>query len=166
MSAKLHLIGLTGLGLLLGVDAFAQSQALEPQRGFDPRRYEDRAFDPTTQNVPLRAAVQRPRMTLLQIVPPTSGLGSPVPILHVETPTLRLNSDKRWTMDVVLTNNSPLTISPELRCTFMNGEKPVEVITVYLDGVGSGQKVFFNVYGPMGEIYVDRAPCAVLSTVN
>ncbi|HYC66191.1 MAG TPA: hypothetical protein VEC14_15785, partial [Reyranellaceae bacterium] len=72
MSAKLHVLGLMGLGILLGVDAFAQGQALVPERGYDPRRYEDRAFDPNSQVVPLRATVQRPRMRLIEIVPVTS----------------------------------------------------------------------------------------------
>jgi len=163
MSAKLHVLGLMGLGLLLGVDALAQGQALIPDRGYDPRRWEDRAFDPNSQVVPLRATVQRPRMRLIEIVPVTSGLGRQMPLLFVETPTLRLTNDRRWIMDVVLTNNSPLTMSPELRCSFMNGDRAVEVVTVVLDGVGAGQKVFFNVFGPPGEVYVDLAPCGILT---
>ena len=163
MSAKLHVLGLMGLGLLLGVDAFAQGQALVPERGYDPRRWEDRAFDPNSQVVPLRATVQRPRMRLIEIVPVTSTLGRQVPMLFVETPTLRLDRDQRWVMDVVVTNNSPLTLEPQLRCSFMNGERAVEVVTVMLDGIGAGQKVFFNVHGPMGEVYVNLAPCTILN---
>lgn len=161
MLQRLHVLGLLGLGLLIGADAVAQSQALQPERGFDPRRWEDRAFDPNEQVVPLRAGVQRPRLRLIEIVPITSGLGRPMPLVNVETPTLRLNRDQRWVMDVVVTNNSPLTLSPELRCTFMNGDRAVELVTVHLDGLGAGQKVFFNVYGPMGEVYVNLAPCSV-----
>ncbi|HYC66351.1 MAG TPA: hypothetical protein VEC14_16600, partial [Reyranellaceae bacterium] len=65
--------------------------------------------------------------------------------------------------DVVVTNNSPLTLEPQLRCSFMNGERAVEVVTVMLDGIGAGQKVFFNVHGPMGEVYVNLAPCTILN---
>jgi hypothetical protein len=161
MSSKLHVLGPMGLSVLLGVDAYAQGQAPQPERGFDPRRWEDRAFDPNEQVVPLRASNQRPRLRLVEIVPVSAALGRPVPLVSVEAPALRLNHDQRWVIDIVLTNNSPLTASPELKSNFMNGDRAVEIVTVLLEGIGAGQKVFFQVYDPMGETYVNLAPCNV-----
>ena len=141
--------------------ALAQTQALQPDRGYDPARPEDRAFDPNSQRVPLRLTTQHPRLTLLNIVPLTSGLGSPVPIMTLDAPALRLTAEKRWIVDLIATNNSPLTIAPEVKCTFMNGGRPVEIVSAFLDGLGAGQRVFFQVMGPEGEVFVDRAPCIV-----
>ena len=156
-------LGTLGLALALAASAFAQNQALQPQRGFDPSRPEDRAFDPSTQIVPLRAAIQRPRLRMIGVVPITSGLGSPVPILTLETPALRRTQEQRWVTDMVAANNSSLTLTPEIRCTFLNGERPVEIVTAFLDGLGPGQKVYFNIFGPPGEIFVDLARCEMVS---
>lgn len=160
LSALATLCATVALGLI-ALGAAAQNQALSPQRGFDPSRPEDRAFDPNSQNVPFHASVQRPPLRLIAIVPVTSGLGTNVPVLNLEAPALRLNQDQRWVIDLVATNNTSLTLSPEIRCTFMNGGKPVETVSVFLEGLGAGQKVYFNIYGPKGEIFVDHSPCQV-----
>ena len=162
--SKLIGLGALGLALALSTNAFAQTQALQPGRGFDPRRPEDRAFDPNSQNVPMRAAIQKPRMRMIGTVPITSGLNRDMPILTLEAPALRRTQDQRWVIDLVVANNSPLTITPEIRCTFMNSEKPVEMVTVFLEGLGAGQKVYFNIFGPSGELFVDLAPCQVISS--
>jgi hypothetical protein len=158
---KLIGLGLLAVSITAAGLALAQTQALQPDRGYDPSRPEDRAFDPRSQNVPLRMTTQHPRLTLLGIVPVTSGLGSPVPLMTLDAPALRLTADKRWVVDLVATNNSPLTIAPEIKCTFLNTGRPVEIVSAFLDGLGAGQRVFFQVLGPAGEIFVDRAPCVV-----
>jgi hypothetical protein len=153
------------LALTVDTQSFAQTQAVQPDRSLDPVRPEDRAFDPNLQNVPMRAATQKPRMRMIGTVPITSGLGLDVPVLTLEAPALRLTTEtRRWIIDLVVANNSSLTITPEIRCTFMNNEKPVEMVTVFLEGLGPGQKVYFNVFGPGGEIFVDLAPCQVISS--
>jgi hypothetical protein len=164
MLRKLAGLGLLALSMAVAGGVSAQTEALQPQRGFDPTRPEDRAFDPSTQDVPMRAAIQRPRLRLIGVVPITSGLGSNVPILSLEAPALRLTQTQRWVIDLVAANNSSLTITPEIRCTFMNGGKPVEMVTVFLEGLGAGQKVYFNIFGPPGDVYVDLAPCQVMTT--
>ena len=151
------------LTLTAGV-ALAQSQALRPAN--EAPQASDRAFDPRTQEVPFRTAVQRPVLRDIGPVPITSGLGTNVPVMTLVTPALRLNDTQRWVIDLTAANNSSLTISPEIKCTFMNGEKPVETISVYLSGLPAGHKVAFNVYGPAGEIFVDRAPCVAIGPLN
>ncbi len=151
------------LTLTAGV-ALAQSQALRPAN--EAPQASDRAFDPRTQEVPFRTAVQRPVLRDIGAVPITSGLGTSVPVMTLATPALRLNDTQRWVIDLTAANNSSLTISPEIKCTFMNGEKPVETVSVFLNGIPAGHKVGFNIFGPAGEIFVDKAPCVAIGPLN
>ncbi len=144
--------------------SFAQSQAVRPAS--EAPQASDRAFDPRTQEVPFRSAVQRPVLSHIGSVPITSGLGTNVPVMTLAAPTLRLTENQRWIIDLTAANNSSLTISPEIKCTFMNGEKPVETVSVFLNGIPAGHKVGFNIFGPAGEIFVDKAPCVAIGPLN
>lgn len=158
-----------GIGVLLASvvisgAVLAQSQALRPAT--EAPQGNDRAFDPRSQDVPFRAAIQHPRLRLVGTVPITSGLGTNVPVMWIDAPALRLNENRRWVIDPTAANNSSLIITPEIKCTFMNGEKPVETVSVFLDGLRAGDKVAFNIYGPAGDIFVDRAPCMAIGPWN
>lgn len=144
--------------------AFAQSQAVRPAN--EVPQASDRAFDPRTQEVPFRSAVQRPVLSHIGSVPITSGLGTNVPVMTLAAPALRLNESQRWVIDLTAANNSSLTISPEIKCSFMNGEKPVETVSVFLNGIPAGHKVGFNIFGPAGETFVDKAPCVAIGPLN
>lgn len=128
---------------------------------------EDRAFDPRRQVVAVPdVSVQVPRLEVVGTVPIVSRPGSSVPIVTLETPSLRLIGRARWVATLLLANNGERTIDAEITCRFGNDSSLVEAAKVVLRGVEPGQRVAAVARGPSGLLYVNNAVCAVDSPLQ
>ncbi len=122
----------------------------------------DLAFDPLGQAVYIQGiVVQKPSVVPLAAVPITAG--PTVPIVNIGDATLRAVPGKRWQIVLYLDNNSAHTVVPLLNCRFTNAGKLVEQTHVLVPAVGAGLRVGMTIYGPMTDLFVDRANCAVKS---
>lgn len=133
--------------------ANAPSQAASPS---------DRAFDPNAQiaSVP-GIVIQRPEATLVSSVPIMAG--PTVPIATLESGTLVAIPSDRWRTTMYVSNNSAGLVYPAINCRFMNGGKVVQETHIILPPVAPGQRVSVPVDGPRTNLFVDRAPCLLLT---
>jgi hypothetical protein len=142
---------------------------------------EDRAFDPRAQGgapgstigaapgvvLPGQGpATVEPQWRRIGAVPMRSVPGSQVPVVTLELPGLRPGSDYRWQLSMTLANNTPRTFDVTIGCTFNNGTRPVNELTVILRNVRGGEKVGTEIAGPPTSQFVDNAPCRVISPLQ
>lgn len=124
---------------------------------------QDRAFDPGGQVVSPRGVIeQHVPVTFLTTVPVTAGPSTP--LVEIGEAALRVIPGDRWEVSLQLTNNSAEIRRPVLSCRFMNHDKVVEEVRVVLPDVQGGTRVGLSAAGPRGEIYVDRASCAIVTS--
>ena len=60
-------------------------------------------------------------------------------------------------------NNSGQPFDAAVICSFRNGDRTVDEVTVWMRNVRAGDKVTAEVVGPAAQVYVDNAPCTVRS---
>jgi hypothetical protein len=107
-----------------------------------------------------------PQWRRIGAVPMRSVPGSQVPVVTLELPGLRPGSDYRWQLSMTLANNTPRTFDVTIGCTFNNGTRPVNELTVILRNVRGGEKVGTEIAGPPTSQFVDNAPCRVISPLQ
>ena len=122
---------------------------------------EDKAFDPTAQNVPLMIGEQRVRGRPVGKVPVTAG--PTVPIISFDVPTLRAVPGQRWQLVMYMDNNSDQTVTPVLECRFTNGANTVMSTRANIAQTGPSVRQGLLIYGPRVEAFVDHASCSVIS---
>jgi hypothetical protein len=122
---------------------------------------EDKAFDPRAQNVPAMIAEQRVRGRPVGSVPITAG--PTVPIVAMDSPTLRAVPGQRWQVVMYLDNNSNQTVEPVIQCRFLNGGNTVMDTRAKVTPTGPGIRQGLLIYGPRVDAFVDRASCNVIS---
>jgi hypothetical protein len=93
------------------------------QDGRPLTRPDDKAFDPSAQNVPTMVAEQRVRGKPVGSVPITAG--PTVPIVAMDNASLRVVPGQRWRAVLYLDNNSGNPVGPVIECRFTNGGKLV-----------------------------------------
>jgi hypothetical protein len=125
-----------------------------------PNTPADRAFNPSAQTATVPGVVvQNVPVSPLGSVPITAG--PTVPIVNLESASLRAVPGARWQVTMYLDNNSGNAVSPVITCSFTNSGKPVETTRAMLAQVGPGARVGFVVLGPKVELFVDHAGCNV-----
>jgi len=132
-----------------------------------PVPFEDRAFDPGTQQVaPQDLGQVAPPLRWIGRVPITAVPGSVVPIVTLDVPSLRPVAGGRWELALQLANNSPREIDVRIQCSFRNGYRRVADVVVLMPGVRAGEQVATEVSGPPVTSFVDNVPCEVLSPLR
>jgi hypothetical protein len=127
-----------------------------------PNTPEDKAFNPAAQEVVVRGVVQEkvaPR--IIGSVPITAG--PTVPLVEIDSPTLRAIPGGRWRVVLYLSNNSGSTFSPVVECQFKNGQRIVQRTEGLLPPTAGGQRVGFTLWGPRSQDFVDYVHCMVVS---
>jgi hypothetical protein len=122
---------------------------------------EDRAFDPRGQSVPMQVVEQRAQAKPVGTVPITAG--PTMPVVNMESPTLRALPGQRWQVTLYLNNNSGNTIAPVVECRFTNAGNTVITTRVAVSQIGAGVRAGIAVMGPRTDIFVDRASCQIAS---
>jgi hypothetical protein len=122
---------------------------------------EDQAFDPAAQSAPVSVVLQKAIAKPVGTVPVT--VGPTVPILNMESMTLRAVPGQRWHLVMYLNNNSNQPVSPVLECRFTNGGKLVTATRVEVSQVGASVRAGIAVAGPRVQYFVDKASCQVIS---
>jgi hypothetical protein len=84
---------------------------------------DDKAFNPSAQNVPATMVEQRVRGRPVGMVPVTAG--PTVPIVVMDNASLRAVPGQRWQAVLYLDNNSGNPVVPVIECRFTNGGNPV-----------------------------------------
>ena len=127
-----------------------------------PNTPADRAFDPLAQAVVVQGVVvQSPLVTPLGSVPISAGPS--VPLVTIESTSLRAVPAQRWQVVLYLNNNSANVVNPVVNCRFTNAGNSVEDTRAVLPPTGPGVRVGFIVYGPKTDLFVDRVSCGVIS---
>lgn len=128
---------------------------------------EDRAFDPHRQVVHTpTASIQVPQIRVIGTVPVLSRPGSDVPVVTLETPALRLANRERWVAPLILANNGERVIDADISCRFNNDGQLVEEARIQLRGIEPGQRVTSVARGPLAQLFVNNAVCAVDSPLQ
>lgn len=122
---------------------------------------EDAAFDPSAQAASMQAVLQKTTARPVGSVPITAG--PTVPIVVMESPTLRAIPGQRWQVVMYLNNNSGNTINPVVDCNFTNAGKPVTNTRAQVSPMGAGVRAGIAVMGPRTNFFVDKAQCQVVS---
>jgi hypothetical protein len=98
---------------------------------------DDKAFNPSTQNVPTTMIEQRVRGRPVGTVSVTAG------------PT------------VPIVNNSGNKVEPVIECRFTNGGNPVMATRAMVQQTAPSVRQGLVIYGPRTDVFVDRVSCQV-----
>lgn len=120
---------------------------------------EDKAFNPEAQNVPAKSVEQRIRGRPVGTVPVTAG--PTVPIVVMDSPSLRAVPGQRWQAVVYLDNNSSNPVDPVIECRFSNAGNAVMDARAIVQTTAPSVRQALVVYGPRTDVFVDRANCHV-----
>jgi hypothetical protein len=120
---------------------------------------DDKAFDPQAQSAPLRAAEQRLRGRPVGTVPVTAG--PTVPIVAMDSASLRAVPGKRWQAVLYLDNNSANPVDPVIECRFTNGGNAVMETRALVQTTAPSVRQGLAIYGPRTDVFVDRVSCRV-----
>lgn len=131
------------------------------QQAAVPSTPADKAFDPNAQASATQVVLQRPRGSLMGIVPITAG--PTVPAVVIDSPWLQAVPQQNWLSVLYVTNNSANVVDPVVSCVFTNGGRPVQDTRIVLSPAGPGERWGVPVYGPPVSTFVDRVTCRLLS---
>lgn len=120
---------------------------------------EDKAFNPDAQNVPAKSVEQRIRGRPVGTVPVTAG--PTVPIVAMDSPSLRAVPGQRWQAVVYLDNNSSNPVDPVIECRFSNAGNAVMNARAVVQTTAPSVRQALVIYGPRTDVFVDRATCRV-----
>ena len=120
---------------------------------------EDKAFNPEAQNVPARSVEQRVRGRPVGTVPVTAG--PTVPIVVMDSPSLRAVPGQRWQAVMYLNNNSGNPVDPVVECRFSNAGNVVMDARAIIQTTAPSVRQGLVIYGPRTDVFVDRATCRV-----
>ena len=120
---------------------------------------DDKAFVPGAQNVPARVADQRVRGRPVGTVPITAG--PTVPIVAMDSASLRVVPGQRWQAVLYLNNNSGNSVEPVIECRFTNGGTAVMTTHALVQPTGASVRQGLAIYGPRADVFVDRVSCQV-----
>jgi len=127
-----------------------------------PTSERDKAFDPSSQMAVVEGVtVQRPRATLMGVLPVTAGPS--VPIVTLDGASLQAVPGERWLTVIYITNNSANVVDSVVGCTFTNAGRRVEDTRVIVPPAGPGERLGVPVYGPRVDLFVDRATCRIMT---
>jgi hypothetical protein len=120
---------------------------------------DDKAFDPQAQSAPLKVAEQRLRGRPVGTVPVTAG--PTVPIVVMDSPSLRAVPGQRWQAVLYLDNNSPNPVDPVIDCRFTNGGNAVMDTRALVQTTAPSVRQGLVIFGPRTDVFVDRVSCRV-----
>jgi hypothetical protein len=120
---------------------------------------EDKAFNPQAQNVPAKSVEQRVRGRPVGTVPVTAG--PTVPIVVMDSPSLRAVPGQRWQAVLYLNNNSGKPVDPVIECRFSNAGNAVMDARAIVQTTAPSVRQGLVIYGPRTDVFVDRASCRV-----
>lgn len=120
---------------------------------------EDKAFNPQAQNVPAKSVEQRIRGRPVGTVPVTAG--PTVPIVVMDSPSLRAVPGQRWQAVMYLNNNSGNPVDPVVECRFSNAGNVVMDARAIIQTTAPSVRQGLVIYGPRTDVFVDRATCRV-----
>jgi hypothetical protein len=120
---------------------------------------DDKAFNPSAQNVPVTMVEQRVRGRPVGTVPVTAG--PTVPIVVMDNASLRAVPGQRWQAVLYLDNNSGNPVEPVIECRFTNGGKPVMATRAMVQQTAPSVRQGLVIYGPRVDVFVDRVSCQV-----
>ena len=129
-----------------------------------PTSIQDKAFDPRTQAIVVEGVtVQRPRASLMGLVPITAG--PTVPRVELDSASLQAVPGERWRTVLYVTNNSADFVETMIGCLFTNADRKVEDTRAIVRPAAPGERLGLAVYGPPVEMFVDRVTCRVISPI-
>ena len=107
----------------------------------------------------LKVAEQRLRGRPVGTVPVTAG--PTVPIVAMDTASLRAVPGQRWQAVLYLDNNSANPVDPVIECRFTNGGNTVMETRALVQTTAPSVRQGLAIYGPKTDVFVDRVSCRV-----
>jgi hypothetical protein len=130
------------------------SQVGRPLTGPD-----DKAFNPSAQNVPAKTVEQGLRGRPVGIVP--FAAGRTVAIVVMDNASLRAVPGKRWQAVLYVDNNSDNPVEPAIECRFANGGNTVMDKRAVVQQTAPNVRQGLVIHGPRTDVLVDRVSCQV-----
>jgi hypothetical protein len=140
----------------------SQGGTLAPPPG-DP----DAAYDPraaTSGYRPPEGAMPKPQPAVRRSGPrPIPNFSSPQPLVNLAANNLTYGEARYWQVTIVVTSNTPRTLSAQVQCTFLNGGRPVGDAYFGPTDIASGEQISTELVGPPTTVFVDSTNCKMLS---
>jgi hypothetical protein len=148
----------------LGGNGGVQSGNLgPPSASSDP----DAAYDPRAAGSsyrPPEEVMPKPQPLVRRTGPrPIPNFSSPQSLVNLQANNLTYGEARYWQVTIVVTSNTPRTLTTQIQCTFLNGGKPVGDAYFGPTDIAAGEQISTELIGPPTTVFVDSTNCRVLS---
>lgn len=127
-----------------------------------PLKPDDKAFDPRAQVVPI-TGIREQRVRGRPVGAASATAGPTVPLVSMDSPSLRAVPGQNWQVVLYLDNNSGKPADPVIECRFSNAGNTVMETRAIVEQMAPGVRQGLLIYGPGTGLFVDRALCRVTS---
>ena len=139
-----------------------QNGTLAPPN-YDP----DAAYDPraaTSGYRPPQDTMPKPQPLVRRTGPrPVPNFSSPQPLVNLAANNLTYGEARYWQVSIVITSNTPRTLTTQIQCTFLNAGQPVGDAYFGPTDIAAGEQISTELVGPPTTVFVDSTNCRVLS---
>jgi hypothetical protein len=146
----------------LGGGSQVQGGTLAPP-SYDP----DAAFDSrgaTAGYRPPEGAMAKPQPPVRRTGPrPVPNFSTPQPLVTLAANNLTYGEARYWQVSIIITSNTPRTLTTQVQCTFLNGGRPVGDAYFGPTDIAAGEQISTDLIGPATTVFVDSTSCRVLS---
>jgi hypothetical protein len=94
---------------------------------------------------------------------PIPNFSSPQSLVNLQANNLTYGEARYWQVTIVVTSNTPRTLTTQIQCTFLNGGKPVGDAYFGPTDIAAGEQISTELIGPPTTVFVDSTNCRVLS---
>jgi hypothetical protein len=127
----------------------------------------DAAFDTrgaTSGYRPPEGAMPKPQPPVRRTGPrPIPNFSSPQSLVTLAANSLTYGEARYWQVTIVITSNTPRTLSTQIQCTFLNAGRPVGDAYFGPTDIAAGEQISTELIGPSTTVFVDSTNCRVLS---
>ncbi len=132
-----------------------------------PNSDPDAAYDPrsaTSGYRPPEGAMPKPQPPVRRTGPrPIPNFNTPQPLVTLAANNLTYGEARYWQVSVIITSNTPRTLTTQIQCTFLNAGRPVGDAYYGPTDIAAGEQISTDLVGPSTTVYVDSTNCRVLS---
>jgi hypothetical protein len=127
----------------------------------------DSAFDTraaTSGYRPPEGAMPKPQPFVRRTGPrPIPNFSTPQSLVNLAANNLTYNDARYWQVTIVITSNTPRTLTTQIQCTFLNAGRPVGDAYFGPTDIAAGEQITTDLIGPPTTAFVDSTSCRVLS---
>ena len=94
---------------------------------------------------------------------PVPNFSTPQPLVTLAANNLTYGEARYWQVSIIITSNTPRTLTTQVQCTFLNSGRPVGDAYFGPTDIAAGEQISTDLIGPATTVFVDSTSCRVLS---